>query len=99
MGFRLLFIFFLFQVYTYAQLEDAWVYLNDKPNYEYFIERIGDATIKAYGTSIKATASDVSKNGVAYRVYGCGMHAPAQKSASSDIKSIVALESVVVLPK
>ena len=38
MGFRLLFIFFLFQVYTYAQLEDAWVYLNDKPNYEYFIE-------------------------------------------------------------
>ena len=67
--------------------------------YEYFIERIGDATIKAYGTSIKATASDVSKNGVAYRVYGCGMHAPAQKSSSSDIKSIVALESVVVLPK
>ncbi len=67
--------------------------------YEYFIERIGDATIKAYGTSIKATASDVSKNGVAYRVYACGMHAPAKKSASSDIKSIVALESVVVLPK
>ena len=67
--------------------------------YEYFIERIGDASIKAFGTSIKATASDVSKNGVAYRVYGCGMHAPAQKSSSSDIKSIVALESVVVLPK
>jgi len=38
MGFRLLFILFLFQYYTYAQLEDAWVYLNDKPNYEYFIE-------------------------------------------------------------
>ena len=38
MGFRLLFILFLFQYYIYAQLEDAWVYLNDKPNYEYFIE-------------------------------------------------------------
>ena len=38
MGFRLLLTLFLFQFNTYAQLEDAWVYLNDKPNYEYFIE-------------------------------------------------------------
>ena len=38
MDFRLLLILFLFQFNTYAQLEDAWVYLNDKPNYEYFIE-------------------------------------------------------------
>ena len=38
MGFRLLLTLFLFQFNTYAKLEDAWVYLNDKPNYEYFIE-------------------------------------------------------------
>ena len=38
MSFRFLIIFFLFQKFTYAQIEDAWVYFNDKPNYEYFIE-------------------------------------------------------------
>tara|TARA_B100000965_G_scaffold397596_2_gene414365 strand:- start:4291 stop:5103 length:813 start_codon:yes stop_codon:yes gene_type:complete len=77
--------------YEFTQLKDFY--------YEYFIERIGDASIKAFGASIKATASDVSKNGVAYRVYGCGMHAPSTKANSSSIKGIVALESVVVLPK
>ncbi len=38
MNFRFLIIFFLFQKFAYAQIEDAWVYFNDKPNYEYFIE-------------------------------------------------------------
>ena len=38
MDFRFILIFFLFQNLVYSQIEDAWVYFNDKPNYEYFIE-------------------------------------------------------------
>ena len=38
MNLKLLLIFFLFQNIVFGQLEDAWVYFNNKPNYEYFIE-------------------------------------------------------------
>ena len=61
--------------------------------YEYFIERIGAASTQAIGSSIKLTASDASKNGIAYRVYGCGI-----KKEKDDINLVVALESVIVLP-
>lgn len=60
--------------------------------YEYFIERIGAASFKGFGQSIKKTASDASKNGIAYRVYGCGIY------GGKDLK-VVSLESVVVLPQ
>ena len=60
--------------------------------YDYFIERIGAASLKGFGTSIKKSASDASKNGLAYRVYGCGIYAGKDRM-------IVSLESVVVLPK
>ena len=60
--------------------------------YEYFIERIGAASFKGTGSSIKKTASDASKNGLAYRIYSCGIF-------GGDDKMIVSLESVVVLPK
>ena len=63
--------------------------------YEYFIERIGAASTQAIGSSIKLSATDASKNGIAYRVYGCGIYG-AEKEKD---RMIVSLESVVVLPK
>ena len=38
MNVRFLLFFFLFQNLVFSQLEDAWVFFNNKPNYEYFIE-------------------------------------------------------------
>ena len=60
--------------------------------YDYFIERIGAASFKGFGSSIKKSASDASKNGLAYRIYGCGIYGGKDRM-------IVSLESVVVLPK
>ena len=59
--------------------------------YDYFIERIGAASFKGFGSSIKKSASDASKNGLAYRIYGCGNY--------DNGKIIVPLESTMVLPK
>ena len=42
--------------------------------YDYFIERIGAASFKGFGSSIKKSASDASKNGLAYRIEGCGIY-------------------------
>ena len=42
--------------------------------YEYFIERIGAANVQLVGSSIKSTATDASKNGLAYRIYSCGIY-------------------------
>ncbi len=60
--------------------------------YDYFIERIGAASLKGFGSSIKKSASDSSTSGLAYRIYGCGIYAGKDRM-------IVSLESVVVLPK
>ena len=60
--------------------------------YDYFIERIGAASLKSFGSSIKKSASDGSASGLAYRIYGCGIYAGKDRM-------IVSLESVVVLPK
>lgn len=60
--------------------------------YEYFIERIGAASFKGKGTSIKKTATDASKNGIAYRIYSCGIY-------GGENRMMVSLESVIVLPK
>ena len=60
--------------------------------YDYFIERIGAASLKGFGSSIKKSASDSSTSGLAYRIYGCGIYAGKDQI-------IVSLESVVVLPK
>ena len=60
--------------------------------YEYFIERIGDATYRGHGSSVKKKQQDMGKDGMAYRVYGCGIYSEASRM-------IVALESTVVLPK
>lgn len=60
--------------------------------YEYFIERIGDASYKGYGSSVKKKQQDGGKDGMAYRVYGCGINSAADRM-------VIALESTVVLPK
>lgn len=60
--------------------------------FEYFITKIGDAAFMAQGSSIKLGAGGAGKNGMAYRVYGCGIYNGSEQM-------IVSLESVIVLPK
>ena len=60
--------------------------------YEYFISRIGAAPYRGTGSSIRKGSSDTGNNGMAYRVYGCGIK-------KGDDRMIVALESTIVLPK
>ena len=62
--------------------------------YQYFIEQVGSAPFKGTGTSVKKQAGNTGSDGIAYRVYGCGI-----KKEKDDINLVVALESVIVLPK
>ena len=62
--------------------------------YQYFIEQVGSAPYKGTGISVKKQAGNTGSDGVAYRVYGCGI-----KKEKDDINLVVALESVIVLPK
>ena len=62
--------------------------------YQYFIEQVGSAPFKGTGTSVKKEAGNTGSDGVAYRVYGCGI-----KKEKDDINLVVALESIIVLPK
>ena len=66
--------------------------------YEYFISNIGSAPYRGRGSSVKKTAGDDSTNGVAYRIYGCGIFID-NVSDSNTKKFIVPLESVIILPK
>ena len=65
--------------------------------YEYFVTRLGAADFKGSGSSAKRGSGGAGsgKDGMAYRVYGCGIYNP--NSNSSD-QIIVNLESVVILP-
>ena len=75
--------------------------------YEYFITRIGAAPFRGYGSSIKKSATDTGNDGMAYRIYGCGIKALGhgynksrnQHNVSGSETMIVALESTIVLPK
>ena len=77
--------------------------------YEYFITNIGAAPFKGSGSSVKKQAGNSGQNGMAYRVYGCGIKAedfefnPKNKTHSinkrSEKRIVVALESIIVLPK
>lgn len=60
--------------------------------YEYFITKLGDAFFKGTGSSIKLSAAGTGKDGMAYRVYGCGI-------LDGSPQMIVSLESVITLPK
>ena len=61
-----------------------------KFKFQYFLTQIGVAAFKGAGQSIKKGATDSASNGMAYRVYGCGIF--------DDGKIIVPLESTLVLP-
>ncbi len=63
--------------------------------YEFFLTRIGAAPFRGYGGSIKKGATDTANDGMAYRVFGCGI----KGAASGGDRMVVSLESVVVLPK
>ena len=77
--------------------------------YEYFITNIGAAPFKGSGSSVKKQAGNSGQNGMAYRIYGCGIkaeeHGFNKKNQKHTINSlskkriVVALESIIVLPK
>ena len=77
--------------------------------YEYFITNIGAAPFKGSGSSVKKQAGNSGQNGMAYRIYGCGIkaeeHGFNKKNQKHSINSlskkriVVALESIIVLPK
>ena len=60
--------------------------------YEFFLVRIGAAPFRGFGTSVKKGATDGGNDGMAYRVFGCGIRAGKDRM-------IISLESTVVLPK
>ena len=66
--------------------------------YEYFIRNIGSAPYRGRGSSVKKTAGDDSSNGVAYRIYGCGIFIDDLNDRNTK-KFIVPLESVIILPR
>ena len=66
--------------------------------YEFFIRNIGSAPYRGRGSSVKKTAGDDSTNGIAYRIYGCGIYINDVDDSNTK-KFIVPLESVIILPK
>ena len=56
--------------------------------------RIGAAPFRGTGSSIKKAATDTGNDGMAYRIYGCGI-----KNGVGLDPMVVPLESVIVLPK
>ena len=63
--------------------------------YEYFIVRVGAAPYRGFGSSVKKAATDGGNDGMAYRIHGCGL----KDTGDEDTTFLVALESVLVLPK
>ena len=61
--------------------------------YDYFIVKIGSAPFRGSGGSVKKGANNLGTDGMAYRVYGCGI------MKDPDDPIVVGLESTVVLPK
>ena len=72
---------------TEKQLDDYY--------YEYFITQIGAAPYRGFGASVKKGATDSGNDGMAYRIHGCGL----KDTGDEDTTFVVALESVLVLPK
>ena len=62
--------------------------------YEFFVTQIGAAPFRGTGASIKKSATDGGNDGMAYRIYGCGIRNGVGLSPM-----VVNLESVMVLPK
>ena len=66
--------------------------------YEYFVRLIGSAPYRGRGASVKKAAGDDSNNGIAYRIYGCGIFIENAEDSNTK-KIIVPLESVIILPR
>ena len=83
-----------------SDIEDLKINIDElkKYYYEYFISNIGSAPYRGRGSSVKKTAGDDSTNGIAYRIYGCGIYINDVDDSNTK-KFIVPLESVVILPK
>lgn len=64
--------------------------------YEYFIVRLGSAPFKGKGSSVKKKAGNSSSNGIAYRIYGCGIYINKNSTTS---RILIPLESTIILPK
>ena len=62
--------------------------------YEFFVTQIGAAPFRGTGASIKKSATDTGNDGMAYRIYGCGI-----RNGAGLNPMVVNLESVIVLPK
>ncbi len=60
-------------------------------HYEYFLHRVGAAPFVGYGASIKKGASDDRIDGMAYRVYSCGIYSGGRTEL------IVPLEALIVV--
>ena len=83
-----------------SEIEDLNINIDElkKYYYEYFIRNIGSAPYRGRGSSVKKTAGDDSTNGIAYRIYGCGIYINDVDDSNTK-KFIVPLESVIILPK
>ena len=83
-----------------SEIEDLNINIDElkKYYYEYFIRNIGSAPYRGRGSSVKKTAGDDSTNGIAYRIYGCGIYINDIDDSNTK-KFIVPLESVIILPK
>ena len=66
----------------------------EKYYFQYFLTQVGSAPFKGYGTSIKKDATDAGSDGMAYRIYGCGLFAP---DGVDNPQILVPLESTLVL--
>ena len=63
--------------------------------YEFFLTQFGAAPFWGYGSSIKKGATDSGSDGMAYRIFGCGI----KNGKNPADRLIISLESTVVLPK
>ena len=81
---------------VYFRIFDTWILLI--AIFEYFIRNIGSAPYRGRGSSVKKKAGDDSTNGVAYRIYGCGIFIDDVSDRNTK-KFIVPLESVIILPR
>ena len=67
--------------------------------YEFFITRIGAAPFRGYGASVKKSATNTGNNGMAFRIYGCGMFKERFGAPLNGITMVIPLESTIILPQ
>ena len=69
--------------------------------YEFFVIQIGPAPFRGTGGSIKKKATNTAADGMAYRIFACGIFNAdsVTNSNSSKKRVVIPLETIVVLPK